>query len=173
VLQQRTFHSFTLQDTVRLALFFEIGTACFLYKDELLRRRWVSGLAAVAAIVIGSLVRSQGLASAGLAVGIVVLGTRSSAPARRLRTLGDPSYGIYIYAFPIQQLLVWSGAVHSPMVMFPIATAASVAAGYASWHLIERPVMDWGKRHVRSRAARRPVDLREPAPVGSVTRSVG
>lgn len=51
--------------------------------------------------------------------------------------LGDPSYGIYLYGFPIAQsvLTLWPdlsfGA--SLVVVFAIA----IAAGYASWYLIE------------------------------------
>ena len=62
---------------------------------------------------------------------------------RELSAKGDISYGVYIYAFPIQQLLVpwcrhtavpwaWNIALSLPLVM---------AAGLLSWVLVERPML--------------------------------
>ena len=52
---------------------------------------------------------------------------------------GDFSYGIYLYAFPIQQLLVLHyGKSLSPIMLFLLACPVSIAAGAASWHLVER-----------------------------------
>lgn len=63
-----------------------------------------------------------------------------SAPVLgRLGRWGNPSYGLYLYAFPIQQLIVarWTECPH------PITACAllSVMAGYLSWHLIEQPAL--------------------------------
>lgn len=50
---------------------------------------------------------------------------------------GDYSYGIYLYAFPIQQMLAhWSGT-HSPWLLFAMAWPATLVAGALSWHLVE------------------------------------
>jgi peptidoglycan/LPS O-acetylase OafA/YrhL len=52
---------------------------------------------------------------------------------------GDYSYGTYLYAFPIQQLVVmrWGGHI-SPILLFCIATPLTLLAGMSSWFLIER-----------------------------------
>ncbi|MBD9512745.1 acyltransferase family protein [Pseudomonas sp. PDM22] len=53
----------------------------------------------------------------------------------------DYSYGIYLYAFPIQQvaanLLPWAG----PYWIIAISVPASWAAGAISWNLIEKPFL--------------------------------
>jgi peptidoglycan/LPS O-acetylase OafA/YrhL len=50
---------------------------------------------------------------------------------------GDPSYGIYIYAFPIQQILVFYFKLD--LVEFIIlSTFLSIIIGYLSWHLVEK-----------------------------------
>ena len=66
---------------------------------------------------------------------------------------GDPSYGIYILSFPVQQLVYASGLARTPVVMFAASGAISVAAGYLSWHLLERPLLRWAKRRDPHRVA--------------------
>lgn len=50
---------------------------------------------------------------------------------------GDYSYGIYIYAYPIQQALatVWKGITPGPMFLLSLVITFMFA--YLSWHLIE------------------------------------
>lgn len=52
---------------------------------------------------------------------------------------GDPSYGIYVYAFPVQQTLFhFSGPAMGPLENAFIASMISITLGYASWHLVEK-----------------------------------
>ncbi|PQO32827.1 acyltransferase [Bremerella cremea] len=52
---------------------------------------------------------------------------------------GDFSYGIYLYAFPIQQMIVYAnGGSMNPFLLFLLATPASILAGIASWYGVER-----------------------------------
>ena len=61
---------------------------------------------------------------------------------------GDFSYGMYLYAFPIQQLLVMhnSGSMN-PYALFALAWPLSILAGMLSWYVVERPFL----RRARSR----------------------
>ncbi|RMB57424.1 acyltransferase [Dokdonia sinensis] len=54
---------------------------------------------------------------------------------------GDASYGIYIYAFPIQQLLLY---FLKPSILVFILSSMSLAIifGYLSWHLIEKKALE-------------------------------
>jgi peptidoglycan/LPS O-acetylase OafA/YrhL len=63
----------------------------------------------------------------------------------------DISYGVYIYAFPVQQLLVYAGAPRLGLVLYD-GLAAVVTAGLAvvSWRAVERPAL----RFVRRRGGR-------------------
>lgn len=77
------------------------------------------------------------------------VGHMSAPVLGQLGRWGNPSYGLYLYAFPIQQLIVanWPNCPH------PIAACAllSLIAGYLSWHLIERPALAWAEPGPRSR----------------------
>lgn len=57
----------------------------------------------------------------------------------RLGRFGDFSYGTYLYAFPIQQLLIMHfGASIQPWRLFVIAAPSTLAVGALSWFLVEK-----------------------------------
>ena len=72
----------------------------------------------------------------------------------------DLSYGTYIYAFPVTQLLVLAGAARfGPVGLALMAGTVTLAVAAASWFLIERPALS-----LKAIADRRP---RSTAPVGA------
>ncbi len=70
----------------------------------------------------------------------------------RAGRFGDASYGTYLYAWPIQKLVLEL----LPRDPLPVLTCAalSLCAGLLSWHLVERPIQAWGLRAVRRRRSR-------------------
>lgn len=55
---------------------------------------------------------------------------------------GDFSYGLYIYAFPIQQTVTYfSGGEMNYLTNFIISFPIVLFFSYLSWHLIERPTL--------------------------------
>jgi peptidoglycan/LPS O-acetylase OafA/YrhL len=63
----------------------------------------------------------------------------------RLRRVGrehDYSYGIYIYAFPVQQLVAHlGGASRGVLPYLAVCVPAVLLCAAASWHLVERPAL--------------------------------
>ncbi|HYD58801.1 MAG TPA: acyltransferase [Noviherbaspirillum sp.] len=73
---------------------------------------------------------------------VVFIGTRSTPVVRRFGRYGDISYGIYIYAFPVQQTVLCVGGKDLPFVAgLAIASAVTVACAFLSWHLVEHPAL--------------------------------
>jgi peptidoglycan/LPS O-acetylase OafA/YrhL len=63
-------------------------------------------------------------------------------PLERWGRWGDFSYGLYLYAFPIQQLLVmWSRERFSPLGLFVLVTGLTLPMAVVSWYLVERPCL--------------------------------
>ena len=69
--------------------------------------------------------------------------------------LGDLSYGMYIFAFPVQQMLVywgigldWSWGAH-----FGLSLLGTSLLAYASWHLVERRALRYKPKAVAQQKA--------------------
>lgn len=57
---------------------------------------------------------------------------------RKFNEMGDYSYGLYIYAFPIQQILATLYIGIQPLPMFVSAFVITLLLAYFSWHLVEK-----------------------------------
>jgi len=99
----------------------------------------------------------------GVTFAVLVVAFRTPAGLRRLTAHGDVSYGIYIYAFPVQQSVaaIWGGI--DPLPMTAVAFPVTYALAFLSWRLVERPALGL-KRRVAPRAS-------EPARCGPLSPS--
>jgi peptidoglycan/LPS O-acetylase OafA/YrhL len=91
------------------------------------------------------------LASPLIAYALLWLSTVLPSPpvARR----HDISYGVYIYAFPVQQLLVYAGAHRLGLVGYDLLAALATAAiAVVSWRVVERPALHWARHRFPSAA---------------------
>lgn len=99
---------------------------------------------AIVAPAIGLFAAGQKHAALWLIVPFVTLavGMASWPVARRAARFGDFSYGIYIYAFPIQQTIIALTANTMPFVAGLAASALSTLAfGFLSWHCVEKQAL--------------------------------
>jgi peptidoglycan/LPS O-acetylase OafA/YrhL len=71
----------------------------------------------------------------------------------RLPQPGDYSYGLYIYAFPVQQAIIAMWAPLHPVTLFALALPITLILAVASWHLIERPALRLKSRLGSSRVS--------------------
>jgi len=55
--------------------------------------------------------------------------------------VGDYSYGLYIYAFPIQQLIISRDPTLSVDQFFGLSLICTLAVAIPSWHLLEKPAL--------------------------------
>lgn len=78
---------------------------------------------------------------------LVVWGGHIPLPKPNFLGGGDFSYGVYLWHFPILQLLVMAFGFTQWWLLGLVALAPVLVAGALSWHLIERPVLQWRKRY--------------------------
>ena len=55
--------------------------------------------------------------------------------------VGDYSYGLYVYAFPIQQTLVERVPGLDPLLLFALSMALTLGLAAVSWHGLEQPAL--------------------------------
>lgn len=143
----KTVEGYTAADNVRyFSLFFGMGVLAYLLRDVLvLDLRILGCLAVVFAVTLGTPLGELGTALF-LGYGALML---AALPARAPRVYAnryDLSYGVYIYACPIQQAVVqlvphWSLAdqiLAASFIVLPLA--------FLSWVLVERPALALRRR---------------------------
>lgn len=125
------------------ALYFFVGACLDLFREHW-ERRPLRLLAAAAALAIVFFLADAGrVAMLALLPALVVFaGTRSWFVLKNFGRYGDLSYGIYIYAFPVQQTVLWMGGKSLGFLPgLAIASVATVACAFLSWHLVEAPAL--------------------------------
>lgn len=136
--------SFDLVELSRLGSFFFIGSCVFLFRNFLI----VSPALAFALSVIVLFSESQliGTFLLWLAVPYTVVVCAYRLPIFLCRFSGgnDISYGVYIYAFPVQQLIsLWffkSGITW--FWAFSASACLTIVLAFVSWIYIERPALE-------------------------------
>jgi len=125
---------------IRLAFIFSVGMVFYLYRDKI---PMSDVLAAVAAFVFVGGMRTGLYAGVGqVAWAYLVLWLAVRLPLHRFDRYGDFSYGLYIYAFPVEQLLALYGVYRWGYVPYvTMAVAISLFCAAASWFAIEKPFL--------------------------------
>lgn len=67
---------------------------------------------------------------------------------RWLKLPDDPSYGIYIYGFLIQQILAALFPASSMLFNQLVSALCAICAGFLSWYLIEKPAMQYMRKRL-------------------------
>lgn len=62
-------------------------------------------------------------------------------PAWRLPWRGDYSYGLFLYGFPVQQMIVANYPGASPLLLTALAVPTTLVLAMASWHWLEQPLL--------------------------------
>lgn len=120
----------------RFLLMFTAGGALYLYRERI-PATWWGVVATVPLVGVSAMLPDYRLLGAlPLAYALVVGG--SLLRRKTLRT--DLSYGIYVYAFPIQVWLAMLG-VTNLVANVLLALACTLPFAAASWYLIERPAL--------------------------------
>lgn len=82
---------------------------------------------------------------------VVAVGSRTNRATGVVRHAGDPSYGMYLWGFPVQQVFIVIFGVQPVAINVAAVLPLTMALGYASWWLIERPAIARGIRHGHSK----------------------
>ena len=135
-------------EAVRLPFVFLCGAGFYLFRERIALTARGAGLAA---LLLLPLLFSRTLAEPAFTLpggylifwfAFVVRPTRLSLATNRI----DPSYGLYLYAFPVQNLLVMALPGHSPWILALMTLLIAGSLGVLSWLLVERPALGQTQR---------------------------
>ena len=126
----------------RFMLAYLVGAALWVF-----RTHWQPGLreAIGLAVCLALVLKFGGAVLAApvlLPILLIALGQCFRCPLK-----WDLSYGLYLYHFPVMQLLATSDWCRSQIWIFlPLAVLVTTIAAVVSWTLIERPILSWKRR---------------------------
>lgn len=123
---------------LRFAAIFLTGSSIYLYRDRLPDSRAfaVAGLVGAAA---GFVMHADALL--GVSVAYPTIWTGAHLPVRT-GSRNDLSYGLYIYGWPVMQVLLLAGAATiGYWLLLPAVFLATLPVAAVSWLFVERPAM--------------------------------
>lgn len=133
---------YTSVDNMRyFAVFFASGVLAYLLRSMLVIHGGI--LAALLAIFVATVGTPFGVLGAAAFLGYATLYV-ARWPLGALRDLSnryDISFGIYIYACPIQQLLIGHFPEAGAVALIGLAIALTLPVALVSWLLVERPAL--------------------------------
>jgi peptidoglycan/LPS O-acetylase OafA/YrhL len=160
----------TAADFLSLAPVFLAGSLLYLYADRI-PVAWPYGVAALVLVPVAgqlNVVSSIGapvIVYACFWLGIVL-------PLQKVGHRNDISYGVYIYAYPVQQLVAAAGwNRHGVALYILLSVLLTLPLAAASWFVVEHPALGLKKRLRRAAPGR--VAAAEAVGVGGAVGSVG
>ena len=131
-------------DWLRLGALFCLGILAQLYKDRIEIRHDV--MLVLAGLTYISYHTDSYHWLLGLSIGYFCFWFAYRTPLVRLEKFGDPSYGTYLWGWPVQQVVVSLYPDITPFADFLLSAIGALALGYLSWYLIERPALSLKER---------------------------
>ena len=131
---------FGVDDTIRLFLYFGLGMVAYHYRD-LIPINTSYFAFCVLTLVIASIKNglNESLFVFILTYMVLYLGFHKRIYISWFSKIGDFSYGVFIYSFPVQQTVVHLyGGKMDPWVNISISLVVSLLLGALSWHLCEK-----------------------------------
>jgi peptidoglycan/LPS O-acetylase OafA/YrhL len=143
-----------IMNLLKFASIFLVGALIYLYREKIPDSGWLA-LACAALFVACLLVPTQGrypadwFTASDLLIPLVaypVLWLGIHLPFQKVGSKNDYSYGMYIYAYPVTQLLAIAGVQNWGYVPFTLLTVLATAPlAAASWWLVEKQALSLKK----------------------------
>jgi peptidoglycan/LPS O-acetylase OafA/YrhL len=76
---------------------------------------------------------------------IIYISTRATSNLPKFSKYGDPSYGIYLMSFPIQQIFIQYFPNWHPLFNALSTLILVVPLSYITWHYFEKPIINYVK----------------------------
>lgn len=123
-----------------LVLSFFFGVLIYVWRSRVfLSLPFGIGLSIVATCIPNGLLAQTAVGLSGAYLMFVISFTTPNIFKGVSKKMPDYSYGIYIYAFPVQQAVLFLGFGTTPYMNFLIGILAVLPFASLSWHFVEKP----------------------------------
>ncbi len=129
----------------KLAFPFMIGVLFYVWRQKLLLNWMIGGVLIILTALLYDSVIFREAFMLSLTYIVFLLAFLPKGRIREYNRLGDYSYGVYIYAFPIQQLVAYLG-VTNPYLNILYAFPLALICAFLSWIIIEKPSLGIARR---------------------------
>ncbi len=130
-----------LDHVARLGFSFLLGTAAYRLRDHVqLSLIIVIGLFAITWLLAGTTFY-RGALYVFTAAGVLWFAQTPGGVLRQFNKLGDYSYGLYIYGWPVAQALIVLNPQFSPLMLFALGAPITLGLAVLSWHFVEKPLL--------------------------------
>jgi len=124
----------------RFIVYFLTGSCFYLFREKIVRSVWIVVVSVIAIVLSCSAFKVLELVLPF--AGAYLLFFIAYHPRIKLSSFaqkGDLSYGMYLYAWPIQQLLAYALYKHiGPLTLFCLSVPLTYLAALMSWHYVEK-----------------------------------
>lgn len=161
------------QYTVEFTGVFGVGALYYFLRDKVP----LTSLGALAAVILLiALLFSHVLADTAFTIfgGYLILWFAFKVRVFGLSRVGnkvDISYGLYLYAWPIQNLIIWNDRTIDPWLLCCVTILGAGLLGYMSWKLVEKPMLRFAHRRSTEHSSvgqERPARLYAPPSVDAI-----
>lgn len=169
------YYAVRVRDAAELAVYFAGGAFLRFASKDLFRGRRITFRTDVAVALIAAYTllaasfpqHALKLGWIALPYAVLTIGLARTPYVCRAARFGDFSYGLYVWAFPVQQVVIDVWGVQRLSVNLLLVTVITLVPAVLSWYLVERPSLLL-KDRILGRLARKKVALEpQPEPVGS------
>lgn len=170
--QSPLFWGVRLRDAAGLWVFFAAGAFLRMLSERFAWFRFrtdvaVAGMAGL--FLVQDLAPALALEVSSLAIpyAVLTIGLARTPYIARSARFGDFSYGLYLWAFPVQQLVIDLWGVQRMSINLIMVVGFTLALAIVSWYLVEQPSMKLKDAIIRAttrRTAPAPAPGSEPVP---------
>jgi peptidoglycan/LPS O-acetylase OafA/YrhL len=135
-----------LETALRLPLIFLAGGLIYLWRERVpLSLIGLCGLGIALALLVHTPLYKAAL-YLGTAWGVLVLALAPVLTRWRTEPAADISYGVYLYGWPVQQMLYALLPTTGALLLLGPAVAVTAALAWLSWHFVEGPALALKRR---------------------------
>jgi peptidoglycan/LPS O-acetylase OafA/YrhL len=130
------------EETLLLLTVFATSSLLYLHRERVPLRPVLAALALAGWVALSFTALSGPATALLLPYAVLYAAYRLPAAARRLTAHGDVSYGVYLLAFPIQQVMVLLlGWEIGPWALIAVSLPVVYVLAFLSWRLVESPAL--------------------------------